>query len=75
VEETEVPANKHHQRRGDDIAELQLFHGTNEKFIDAICKQGFDFRFSGIKTGNKYGKGSYFAKYAKTADSYTDFTN
>ena len=61
------------KRRGDDIAELQLFHGTNEKFIDAICKQGFDFRFSGIKTGNKYGKGSYFAKYAKTADSYTDY--
>jgi hypothetical protein len=61
------------KRRGDDIAELQLFHGTNEKFIDAICKLGFDFRFSGIKTGNKYGKGSYFAKKAKTADSYTDF--
>ncbi|CAG2245937.1 PARP7S [Mytilus edulis] len=61
------------KKKEEDIAELELFHGTNEKFINAISKQGFDFRFSGSKTGNKYGKGSYFAKYAKTADSYTDF--
>ncbi|CAC5389226.1 PARP7S [Mytilus coruscus] len=61
------------KKKEEDIAELELFHGTNEKFINAISKQGFDFRFSGSKTGNKYGKGSYFAKYAKTADSYIDF--
>ena len=56
-----------------NVVELQLFHGTNEEIVDAICRQGFDFRFSGSKTGHKYGKGSYFAKMAQTADSYTDF--
>lgn len=58
---------------GGNVMELQLFHGTNEDIVDAICRQGFDFRFSGSKVGHKYGKGSYFAKMAQTADSYTDF--
>ncbi|CAG2255618.1 PARP7S [Mytilus edulis] len=58
---------------GGNVMELQLFHGTNEDIVDAICRQGFDFRFSGSKIGHKYGKGSYFAKMAQTADSYTDF--
>ncbi|XP_061196239.1 protein mono-ADP-ribosyltransferase PARP12-like [Saccostrea echinata] len=55
-----------------DVNEKRLFHGTSNKFIDAICRQGFDFRFSGQSTGSKYGKGSYFTKSAKFADSYTD---
>lgn len=61
------------KKKVEEMSELQLFHGTNEQFIDAISHQGFDFRFSGKKVGAKYGKGSYFAKYAKTADSYTDY--
>jgi poly [ADP-ribose] polymerase 7/11/12/13 len=56
----------------DDLNEIRLFHGTLNRFVDAICRQGFDFRVSGQSTGTKYGKGSYFTKSAKFADSYTD---
>lgn len=60
------------KKKSGDINEKKLFHGTSHKYIDAICRQGFDFRFSGQSTGTKYGKGSYFTKSAKFADSYTD---
>jgi poly [ADP-ribose] polymerase 7/11/12/13 len=61
------------KKKDGNITELQLFHGTNEEIVDAICRQGFDFRFSGSKTGHKYGKGSYFAKmwYSITYSGYT----
>ena len=55
------------------VDERKLFHGTATKYVDAICRQGFDFRFSGKTTGTKFGKGSYFAKSARYADSYTDY--
>lgn len=60
------------KKRSGELNERRLFHGTSNKYIDAICRQGFDFRFSGQSTGTKYGKGSYFTKSAKFADSYTD---
>ncbi len=40
--------------------------------IEAICKQGFDFRFSGSRVGALHGRGSYFAKESKYADSYAE---
>lgn len=55
---------------GQDIKELNLFHGTEMDSVGAICKQGFDVRLSGIGVGCKYGKGIYFAKDAASADSY-----
>ena len=36
--------------------ERLLFHGTDSKFIDAICYQNFDWRKSGAN-GTVYGEG------------------
>uniref|UniRef100_A0A4W4FQ55 Poly [ADP-ribose] polymerase n=1 Tax=Electrophorus electricus TaxID=8005 RepID=A0A4W4FQ55_ELEEL len=48
-----------------------LFHGTESKHTDAICRQNFDWRICGVH-GTAYGKGSYFARDAKYSHSYTD---
>jgi hypothetical protein len=29
------------KKKDGNITELQLFHGTNEEIVDAICRQGF----------------------------------
>lgn len=34
-----------------DIGERRLFHGTKGSYVDAICKQGFDFRLNGQSVG------------------------
>lgn len=47
----------------------QLFHGTNETSVKAICQQGFDWRLCGVH-GTSFGKGSYFAKNASYSDGY-----
>lgn len=57
------------------IDERQLFHGTRSEYVDAICRQNFDFRLSGQTSGTRYGKGSYFALTAKYSDCYTDPSN
>ncbi|KAG7244446.1 hypothetical protein INR49_030098 [Caranx melampygus] len=54
---------------GTNVKELQLFHGTDESLIDAICKENFDWRWSG-EHGTVYGKGSYFARDASYSDRY-----
>jgi hypothetical protein len=33
------------------IREKRVFHGTKNKNIAAICKQGFDFRLNGQASG------------------------
>ncbi|XP_042560820.1 protein mono-ADP-ribosyltransferase PARP12-like [Clupea harengus] len=50
--------------------ERLLFHGTDSKFIDAICYQNFDWRKSGAN-GTVYGEGCYFARDARYSNSYT----
>ncbi|KAK3545032.1 hypothetical protein QTP86_033230 [Hemibagrus guttatus] len=55
---------------GKNVAEKQLFHGTDSKHIDAICRNNFDWRICGTH-GTAYGKGSYFAKDAKYSHDYT----
>ncbi|KAL4659384.1 poly ADP-ribose polymerase 12-like [Arapaima gigas] len=52
------------------VAEQKLFHGTDSKYVDAICRQNFDWRICGTH-GTAYGKGSYFARDAKYSHSYT----
>lgn len=42
--------------RGKDVAEKQLFHGTDRKHVDAICRNNFDWRICGTH-GTAYGKG------------------
>ncbi|XP_041363851.1 protein mono-ADP-ribosyltransferase PARP12-like [Gigantopelta aegis] len=59
------------RKLGKDVVECQLFHGTHVDNIDAICHQGFDFRFSGKAVGTLHGKGSYFSTEAGYSDSYT----
>ena len=57
------------------VDERQLFHGTRPDYVDAICRQNFDFRLSGQTSGTRFGKGSYFALTAKYSDCYTDHNN
>ncbi|XP_046562493.1 protein mono-ADP-ribosyltransferase PARP11-like [Haliotis rubra] len=61
-------------KAGKPVKEMSLFHGTLEQYIDPICHQGFDSRFSGKTSGTKYGHGSYFARDAKYSDCYTEKT-
>ncbi|XP_023205693.1 poly [ADP-ribose] polymerase 12-like [Xiphophorus maculatus] len=56
--------------RGREVEEKQLFHGTDSKYIGAICLNNFDWRICGVN-GTAYGKGSYFARDAKYSHSYT----
>uniref|UniRef100_A0A3Q3EWZ7 Poly [ADP-ribose] polymerase n=1 Tax=Labrus bergylta TaxID=56723 RepID=A0A3Q3EWZ7_9LABR len=54
---------------GKVVNEQNLFHGTDESLIEAICDQNFDWRVCGAH-GTSYGKGSYFAKDASYSDTY-----
>ena len=58
------------KKAGNDPEERQLFHGTKSETVDAICQQGFDWRMCG-RHGTKYGKGSYFARYANYSHFFT----
>ncbi|WAR14224.1 PAR12-like protein [Mya arenaria] len=60
------------RNKGVDVEERQLFHGTSNDTVEAIYRQGFDFRLSGTASGTAYGKGSYFATTAKYSNCYTD---
>ena len=42
--------------QGNDVTEKQLFHGTDSKFIEAICLNNFDWRICGTH-GTVYGQG------------------
>ncbi|XP_028251094.1 protein mono-ADP-ribosyltransferase PARP12 isoform X2 [Parambassis ranga] len=59
---------------GRDVTEKKLFHGTDNKHIEAICHHNFDWRICGTH-GTAYGKGSYFARDAKYSHSYTSTTD
>ncbi|XP_012995600.3 mucin-17-like isoform X2 [Esox lucius] len=50
--------------------ELTLFHGTDPKHVDAICRDNFDWRLCGTN-GTVYGQGSYFARDAKYSHKFT----
>ncbi|XP_046557780.1 protein mono-ADP-ribosyltransferase PARP12-like isoform X2 [Haliotis rubra] len=63
---------KMERRTGKPAAERQLFHGTTEETVEAISKEGFDFRFSATRVGAIHGAGSYFAREAKYSDSYAE---
>ncbi|XP_056443599.1 protein mono-ADP-ribosyltransferase PARP12-like [Gadus chalcogrammus] len=56
------------------VAERKLFHGTDSKFIDAICSSNFDWRICGTH-GTAYGNGSYFARDASYSHNYTGNTS
>ncbi|XP_041832933.1 protein mono-ADP-ribosyltransferase PARP11 [Melanotaenia boesemani] len=53
-----------------EIQERRLFHGTDIKNVDSICKYNFDLRLAG-QNGNVFGKGIYFATHASYADKYS----
>ena len=50
-----------------EINEHFLFHGVQQKIIDAIQGQGIDFR---LNTRAMFGKGAYFAESSTKADQY-----
>lgn len=53
-----------------EIQERRLFHGTEIRNVDNICKYNFDVRLAG-QHGHSFGKGIYFAKHATYADKYS----
>lgn len=53
-----------------EIQERRLFHGTNSKNVDSICKYNFDLRLAG-QNGHVFGRGIYFASHATYADKYS----
>ncbi|CAL8405328.1 unnamed protein product [Arctogadus glacialis] len=55
---------------GRNVAERKLFHGTDPKFINAICCSNFDWRICGTH-GTVYGNGSYFARDASYSHNFT----
>uniref|UniRef100_A0A8C4X846 Protein mono-ADP-ribosyltransferase PARP12-like n=1 Tax=Erpetoichthys calabaricus TaxID=27687 RepID=A0A8C4X846_ERPCA len=59
---------------GKPVNEKNLFHGTELKNIDAICKHNFDWRICGTN-GTAYGKGSYFARDAKYSNGFTGLSS
>ena len=48
------------RNEGRNVAERKLFHGTDPKFINAICCSNFDWRICGTH-GTSYGKGKLTA--------------
>ncbi len=56
------------------LEEKFLFHGTRQKYLNAICEQGFDWRIAGMSTGTLYGRGSYFARTAKYSHRFVLLT-
>ncbi|CAL4181223.1 unnamed protein product, partial [Meganyctiphanes norvegica] len=50
----------------------KLFHGTKSENIDQICEQNFDWRLHGTKTGQLYGRGTYFSNSTAYSHSYCD---
>lgn len=42
-----------------NLNEKQLFHGTNPKAFDAICREGLDWRMCG-ENGTAFGQGRYY---------------
>ncbi|XP_038609470.1 protein mono-ADP-ribosyltransferase PARP12 [Tachyglossus aculeatus] len=56
---------------GQEVDERQLFHGTSQKHVDAICQHNFDWRICGLH-GTAYGRGSYFARDASYSHHYSN---
>ncbi|XP_056373926.1 protein mono-ADP-ribosyltransferase PARP12-like isoform X2 [Hyla sarda] len=56
--------------QGQKVNEKRLFHSTEDKNIDAICYQNFDWRLCGAH-GNRYGEGSYFARDASYSHEFS----
>ncbi|XP_005807491.2 poly [ADP-ribose] polymerase 11-like [Xiphophorus maculatus] len=53
-----------------DIPERRLFHGTDTKNVDSICKYNFDLR-KPKTNGRTFGNGIYFAIHASFAEKYS----
>lgn len=49
----------------------QLFHGTPHDVVHNICSENFDWRLHGTKSGQNFGRGSYFAVNADYSYNYT----
>lgn len=50
--------------------EWYLFHGTNEKSAQSICRHGFRLSLAGGSTGTLYGCGAYLSEAITKADEY-----
>jgi hypothetical protein len=56
------------KRVGVVVTKEELFHGTTERAVNAICNEGFKTEYN---TVSAYGRGTYFAKNASYSFSYS----
>ena len=56
-----------------DAGERRLFHGTTTRFADAICRQGFDFRLSGQKSGIPNIRHGFFVYVSHEKATFRDY--
>ncbi|WAR14207.1 PAR12-like protein [Mya arenaria] len=63
-----VPLDERNPSMNTEYNKIKSINDT----VEAIYRQGFDFRLSGTASGTAYGKGSYFATTAKYSNCYTD---
>ncbi|XP_064615235.1 uncharacterized protein LOC135479341 [Liolophura sinensis] len=56
-----------------DVNEVYLFHGTPEKGVKGICRNGIDFRLA--SEGGMLGRGIYCAESSTKADQYAGITD
>ena len=70
IEEISYPLDEYVNCRtslGGEFKELSLFHGTHEKLVNIIIREGFD---PSKNVRSVYGKGAYFAKDASYSFNY-----
>jgi hypothetical protein len=53
------------------VEERSLFHGTQENYVDDICRFNFDWRRKGSSRGHKFGQGVSFTPEVSYARHYT----
>ena len=62
------------QEKLSQVNEMNLYHGTEDTVVDAICFQNFDWRLCG-KNATLFGQGSYFSNSAAYSHDYTSCNN
>ncbi|XP_018569585.1 poly [ADP-ribose] polymerase 12-like [Anoplophora glabripennis] len=51
-------------------SERQLFHGTTESSIKAICRENFNWRLAGTSVGHRFGRGVSFSPESNYSSYY-----
>lgn len=69
IDELHNPFLEDEQAKLDGKEKTLLFHGTSEKNIDSICRNGFRCE---LNVRSAYGKGTYFSEFASYSIHYAN---